>query len=94
MLSPRLLSATAALAATGLARGATPLGRYGIGAGKIGVSGLSSGGFMANRLSVAHRQGGHAHANGSGRNTGPWNVFAATALKQTGPNYRVIGTCP
>jgi hypothetical protein len=42
----------------------------------------------------AYQQGGYAWANGSGQNMGLWNVFVTTTLKQTGPNYYVIGTCP
>jgi hypothetical protein len=42
----------------------------------------------------AYQQGGYAYANGSGQKMGLWNVFATTTLKQTGPNYYVIGTCP
>lgn len=42
----------------------------------------------------AYQQGGYAYANGSGQNMGLWNTFVTTTLKQTGPNYYVIGTCP
>jgi len=49
----------------------------------------------------AHTTAGRAHvafgityANGSNQNMGLWNVFVVTTLKQTGPNYYVIGTCP
>jgi poly(3-hydroxybutyrate) depolymerase len=42
----------------------------------------------------AYQQGGYAWANGSGQNMGLWNVFVTTTLKQTSPNYYVIGTCP
>jgi len=42
----------------------------------------------------AHQSGGYALANGSNQNMGFWNVFVITTLKQTGPNYYVIGTCP
>jgi hypothetical protein len=42
----------------------------------------------------AHMSGGYALANGSNQNMGLWNVFITTTLKQTGPNYYVIGTCP
>lgn len=38
-------------------------------------------------------QGGYAIAKGSGQNMGLWNVFVTTTLKQTGPDYYVIGTC-
>jgi hypothetical protein len=42
----------------------------------------------------AHQSGGHAYANGSNQDMGLWNVFIVTTLKQTGPNYYVIGSCP
>ncbi|MBW8828174.1 MAG: fibronectin type III domain-containing protein [Burkholderiales bacterium] len=42
----------------------------------------------------AHQSGGYAYANGSTQNMGLWNVFITTTLKQTGPNYYVIGSCP
>ena len=42
----------------------------------------------------AYQSGGYAYANGSNQNMGLWNLFTTTTLKQTGPNYYVIGTCP
>jgi poly(3-hydroxybutyrate) depolymerase len=42
----------------------------------------------------AHQSLGTTYANGSNQNMGLWNVFVTTTLKQTGPNYYVIGTCP
>ena len=39
----------------------------------------------------AHDSGGYALANGSNQNMGLDNVFYQTTLKQTGPNYYVIG---
>jgi poly(3-hydroxybutyrate) depolymerase len=42
----------------------------------------------------AHTSGGYTYANGSNQNMGLYNVFYTTTLKQTGPNYYVIGTCP
>ena len=44
----------AALASAGMAQAAAPLGQYNIDTGKISVSGLSSGGFMANQLGNAY----------------------------------------
>lgn len=41
----------------------------------------------------AYQSGGYTYANGSNQNMGLWNVFVTTTLKQTGPNYYVIGTC-
>ncbi|AMO21806.1 hypothetical protein GCM10027034_00680 [Ramlibacter solisilvae] len=42
----------------------------------------------------AHVGGGYALANGSNQNMGLYNTFVTTTLKQTSPNYYVIGTCP
>jgi poly(3-hydroxybutyrate) depolymerase len=36
---------------------------------------------------------GYTYANGSNQYMGLWNIYATTTLKQTGPNYYVIGTC-
>ena len=41
----------------------------------------------------AHQSLGLTYANGSNQNMGLWNVFVITTLKQTGPNYFVIGSC-
>ena len=41
----------------------------------------------------AHVSGGYALANGSNQNMGLWNIFVVTTLKQTGPNYYVLGGC-
>jgi poly(3-hydroxybutyrate) depolymerase len=41
----------------------------------------------------AHQSGGYALANGSNQNMGLWNTFVVTTLKQTGPNYYLIGSC-
>jgi poly(3-hydroxybutyrate) depolymerase len=42
----------------------------------------------------AHTTGGYTYANGSNQNMGLYNVYYTTTLKQTAPNYYVIGTCP
>ena len=42
----------------------------------------------------AHQSLGTTYANGSNQNMGLWNIFVTTTLKQTGPNFYVIGTCP
>ncbi|MGN9775513.1 extracellular catalytic domain type 1 short-chain-length polyhydroxyalkanoate depolymerase [Micromonospora sp. H33] len=39
----------------------------------------------------AYQSGGYAYANGSNQNMGLYNTFYTTTLKQTGPNYWVIG---
>ncbi len=41
----------------------------------------------------AHVSWGITYANGSNQNMGWWNIFFTTTLKQTGPNYYVIGNC-
>jgi len=42
----------------------------------------------------AHASFGYTYANGSNQYMGLWNTYVITTLKQTGPNYYVIGTCP
>ncbi|WFE52550.1 PHB depolymerase family esterase [Micromonospora sp. WMMD1155] len=39
----------------------------------------------------AYQSGGYAYANGSNQRMGLYNTFYTSALKQTGPNYWVIG---
>ncbi|NJP33532.1 extracellular catalytic domain type 1 short-chain-length polyhydroxyalkanoate depolymerase [Micromonospora thermarum] len=39
----------------------------------------------------AYQSGGYAYANGSNQRMGLYNTFYSTTLKQTGPNYWVIG---
>ncbi len=46
------------------------------------------------RLGRAHLAYGYALANGSNQRMGLYNVFVRSTLRQTGPNYYVIGTCP
>ncbi|RZJ15776.1 MAG: hypothetical protein EON50_00250, partial [Acidovorax sp.] len=46
---------------------------------------------MAGRAYVA---GGYTFALGSNQSMGLWNIFVNNTLKQTSPNYYVIGTCP
>ncbi|MDL9998294.1 PHB depolymerase family esterase [Variovorax sp. J22P240] len=41
----------------------------------------------------ATQSGGYTYAKGSNQNMGLWNTFITTTLKQTSPNYYVIGTC-
>ncbi|UBB15368.1 extracellular catalytic domain type 2 short-chain-length polyhydroxyalkanoate depolymerase [Comamonas odontotermitis] len=42
----------------------------------------------------AYQKMGNAYANGSNQAMGLWNMFVTKTLKQTGPNYYVIGSCP
>jgi poly(3-hydroxybutyrate) depolymerase len=42
----------------------------------------------------AHVQWGYAYANGSNQSMGLWSVFYSTTLKNTAPNYYVVGSCP
>jgi poly(3-hydroxybutyrate) depolymerase len=37
---------------------------------------------------------GLTYANGSNDSMGLWNIYISTTLKQTAPNYYVIGSCP
>ncbi|SIN11524.1 extracellular catalytic domain type 1 short-chain-length polyhydroxyalkanoate depolymerase [Micromonospora cremea] len=39
----------------------------------------------------AYQSGGYAYANGSNQRMGLYNTFYTSALKQTGPNYWVVG---
>jgi feruloyl esterase len=39
----------------------------------------------------AYQSLGYTYANGSNQNMGLWNTFSITTLRQTGPNYWVIG---
>lgn len=55
-------------------------------------------GMCVTASNYAHTQAGRAHvsfgytyANGSNQNMGLWNVATITTLRQTGPNYWVIG---
>ena len=41
----------------------------------------------------AYHSGGYTYANGSNQNMGLWNTYTVTTLRQTGPNYYVIGGC-
>ena len=42
----------------------------------------------------AYVYGGYTFALGSNQSMGLWNIFVNNTLKQTSPNYYVIGTCP
>lgn len=42
----------------------------------------------------AYHSLGYVKANGSNQNMGLYNTFATNTLKELGPNYFVIGTCP
>lgn len=42
----------------------------------------------------AYAAWGLTYANGSNDSMGFWNTYTTTTLKQTQPNYYVIGTCP
>lgn len=37
---------------------------------------------------------GYTYAYGSNQYMGLWNIYVSTTLKQTSPNYYVVGTCP
>lgn len=42
----------------------------------------------------AYASWGYTYAKGSNQNMGLWNIYTVTTLKQTAPDYFVIGTCP
>lgn len=54
----------------------------------------SSSNYTHTTAGRAITSGGYTYAKGSLQNMGLWNVFVVTTLKQTGPSYYVIGTCP
>lgn len=58
------------------------------------------GGSCTTASNFSHTMAGRArviwgltYANGSNQSMGFWSFFVTTTLKQTGPNYYVIGTC-
>jgi hypothetical protein len=60
----------------------------------------SGGGTCFTASNYSHTVAGRAYAlwgltyaYGSGQSMGLWNIYVTTTLKQTGPNYYVIGTC-
>ncbi|CAN7396956.1 extracellular catalytic domain type 2 short-chain-length polyhydroxyalkanoate depolymerase [Variovorax paradoxus] len=64
------------------------------------LAGSGGGGTCYTASNYAHTVAGRAYAlwgltyaYGSGQSMGLWNVYVTTTLKQTGPNYYVIGTC-
>ncbi len=42
----------------------------------------------------AYASWGVTYAKGSNQNMGLWNIYTTKTLKETGPGYYVIGTCP
>lgn len=62
--------------------------------GSVAVTCFTASNYAHTTAGRAHVSGGYALANGSNQNMGLWNVFVTTTLKQTAPNYFVIGTCP
>jgi hypothetical protein len=42
----------------------------------------------------AHALYGYTYANGSNQAMGLWNLYVTATLKQTSPNYYIVGTCP
>ncbi len=64
------------------------------------TTGGSGGGTCFTASNYAHTVAGRAYAlwgltyaYGSGQSMGLWNIYVTTTLKQTGPNYYVIGSC-
>ena len=62
--------------------------------GSVAATCFTASNYAHTTAGRAHVSGGYALANGSNQNMGLWNVFVTTTLKQTAPNYYVIGTCP
>jgi poly(3-hydroxybutyrate) depolymerase len=64
------------------------------------LAGSGGGGTCYTASNYAHTVAGRAYAlwgltyaYGSGQSMGLWNIYVTTTLKQTGPNYYVIGSC-
>ena len=64
------------------------------------LAGSGGGGTCYTASNYAHTVAGRAYAlwgltyaYGSAQAMGLWNIYVTTTLKQTGPNYYVIGTC-
>ncbi len=62
--------------------------------GSVAATCFTASNYAHTTAGRARVSGGYALANGSNQNMGLWNVFVTTTLKQTAPNYYVIGTCP
>lgn len=62
--------------------------------GSVAATCFTASNYAHTTAGRAHVSGGYALANGSNQNMGLWNVFVTTTLKQTAPNFYVIGTCP
>lgn len=62
--------------------------------GSVAATCFTASNYAHTTAGRAHVSGGYALANGSNQNMGLWNVFVTSTLKQTAPNYFVIGTCP
>jgi poly(hydroxyalkanoate) depolymerase family esterase len=75
-------------AGTQSARSATVSAATGGGTTPVCVTATNYAHVQAGR---AYQSGGYAYANGSGQRMGLYNTFYSSALKQTGPNYWVIG---
>ena len=75
------------------AQGATSAPGSGTTTGSAAVC-FTSSNYSHTTAGRAHQSLGQTYANGSNQAMGLWNTFVTTTLKQTGPNYYVIGTCP
>jgi len=69
--------------------------------GTTADNGQQPGGTCTTASNFAHTLAGRArviwgltYANGSDQSMGLWSIFVTTTLKQTGPGFYVIGTCP
>lgn len=81
-----------ALDAAGV-EGATSAAATGTTTGSAPVC-VTSSNYAHTTASRATQSGGYTYAKGSNQNMGLWNTFTTSTLKQTGPSYYVIGTCP
>ena len=63
------------------------------GSGGGGATCYTASNYAHTTAGRATQSGGYTYAKGSNQNMGLWNTFVTTTLKQTSPNYYVIGTC-
>jgi hypothetical protein len=78
---------------SGSASGTTLAGGGGGGGGGGGATCYTASNYAHTTAGRATQSGGYTYAKGSNQNMGLWNTFVTTTLKQTSPNYYVIGTC-
>lgn len=76
------------------ARSAAATGTTSAGTGGGTAACTTSSNYAHTIAGRAYAMYGITYALGSNQNMGLWNIYTTTTLKQTGPSYYVIGTCP